>query len=74
MHRYEVRPRKDKRGFDLVSDHLPFGKLWYQDADAAVSYAEFYSRAHDTEVRVFNEIGELTDSKRWGVRMSREGL
>src|SRR6516225_10736682 len=26
---YEVRPRKDKRGVDLISDALPFGRLWY---------------------------------------------
>jgi hypothetical protein len=25
---YEVHPRKDKRGFDLISDALPFGRLW----------------------------------------------
>jgi hypothetical protein len=24
-----VRPRKDKRGVDLISDVLPFGRLWY---------------------------------------------
>jgi hypothetical protein len=24
MHVYEVRPRKDRRGFDLISDALPF--------------------------------------------------
>ena len=24
MHAYEVRPRKDKRGVDLISDALPF--------------------------------------------------
>jgi len=29
MHVYEVRPRKDKRGVDLISDVLPFGPLWY---------------------------------------------
>jgi hypothetical protein len=29
-HVYEVRPRKDKRGFDLISDTLPFGRLWYE--------------------------------------------
>jgi hypothetical protein len=29
MHAYEVRPRKDKRGVDLISDALPFGGLWY---------------------------------------------
>jgi len=22
-------PRKDKRGVDLISDMLPFGRLWY---------------------------------------------
>jgi hypothetical protein len=25
MHLYEARPRKDKRGVDLISDALPFG-------------------------------------------------
>jgi hypothetical protein len=28
MHVYEVRPRKDKRGVDLISDALPFGQLF----------------------------------------------
>jgi hypothetical protein len=28
-HVYEVHPRKDKRGVDLISDALPFGRLWY---------------------------------------------
>jgi hypothetical protein len=27
MHVYEVRPRRDHRGFDLISDVLPFGRL-----------------------------------------------
>ena len=27
MHVYEVRPRKDRRGFDLISEALPFGRL-----------------------------------------------
>jgi hypothetical protein len=27
MHAYEVRPRKDRRGVDLISDLLPFGRL-----------------------------------------------
>jgi hypothetical protein len=26
-HAYEVRPRKDHRGFDLISDALPFDRL-----------------------------------------------
>ena len=34
QHVYEVRPRKDHRGFDLVSDALPFGRLRYGEPDA----------------------------------------
>ena len=29
IHAYEVRPRKDRRGVDLISEALPFGRLWY---------------------------------------------
>jgi hypothetical protein len=29
MHVYEVRPRKDKRGVDLISDVLPFVPLTF---------------------------------------------
>ena len=29
---YEIRPRKDKRGVDLISDALPFGRLLAQRA------------------------------------------
>lgn len=35
MHVYEVRPRKDKRGVDLISDALPFVRLWYGELNAA---------------------------------------
>src|SRR4029450_5596301 len=31
---YEVRPRKDKRGVDLISDALPFGRLRYGEPSA----------------------------------------
>ena len=31
-HVYEARPRKDKRGVDLISDALPFGRLWYEQS------------------------------------------
>jgi len=43
MHLYEVRPRKDKRGVDLISDALPFCRLSYGEPDAvsdAISYAQ----------------------------------
>jgi hypothetical protein len=41
---YEIRPRKDKRGVDLISDALPFGRLRYGEPDAisnAIGYAKF---------------------------------
>jgi hypothetical protein len=50
QHVYEVRPRKDKRVVDLISDALPFGRLWYGEPNAvsnAIDYAKFYSRSHD---------------------------
>jgi hypothetical protein len=56
-HVYEVRPRKDKRGFELISDALPFGRLWYGEPNAAsnaVSYAKFRSRSHDAVIRVYD--------------------
>jgi hypothetical protein len=42
-----VRACKDHRGVDLVSDALPFGRLWYGDPNAvsnAIGYAKFRSR------------------------------
>jgi hypothetical protein len=47
MHVYEIRPRKDRRGVDLIPDALPFGRLWYEDATAAVDHAKHSSRSHD---------------------------
>jgi hypothetical protein len=29
VHVYELRPHRDKRGVDLLSDVLPFGRLLY---------------------------------------------
>jgi hypothetical protein len=54
-HIYEVRPRKDRRGVDLICDALPFGRLWYDGPDAvdhAIGYARHRSRSHDAVVRV----------------------
>ncbi len=58
QHVYEVWPRKDHRGVNLISDALPFGKLWYGEPDAisnAIGYAKFYGRSHDAVIRVFDE-------------------
>ena len=65
QHIYEVRPRKDHRGFDLISDALPFGRLWYAEPNAisnAIGYAKFYSRSHHAVVRVFDQAGAVVET------------
>jgi hypothetical protein len=52
IHEYEIRLRKDKRGFDLISDALPFGGLWYTHISDVIPYAGHYSRAHDCDPRL----------------------
>jgi hypothetical protein len=44
---------RDKRGVDLISGVLPFGRLWYADPDAignAICYAKFFSCSHDAVI------------------------
>ena len=65
QHVYEVRPRKDKRGVDLISDALPFGRLWYDGANAAgnaIGYAEHCSRSHDAVIRVYGDAGNVIET------------
>jgi hypothetical protein len=54
-HLYEVRPRKDRRGVDLVSDALPFDRLWYGEPNAAsnaIGYAMPRSRSQAADSRL----------------------
>ena len=65
MHVYEVRPRKDNRGVDLISDALPFGRLWYSDPNAAsnaIGYARQYSRSHGAVIRLYDEAGNVIET------------
>jgi hypothetical protein len=34
-------------GVELISDVLPFGRLWYDTPDKAIGYAMHSSRSHD---------------------------
>jgi hypothetical protein len=45
---------------DLISDTLPFGRLWYSGANGvmnAIDYAKFLSRSHHAVIRVYDEAG-----------------
>ena len=61
---YEVRPRKDGDGFDLIGNQLRFGPIWYTGPGAigyAIAYAKYRSssRSHRAFIRVFNEEGNV---------------
>ena len=62
IHEYEIRPRKDHRGVDLISDGLPFGRLWYDTLDYAIGYARHGSRSHDAVIRVYDEAGNVIET------------
>jgi hypothetical protein len=71
-HVYEIRPREDDRGVDLISDVLPFGRLWYDKLDHAIGYAMHSSRSHDAVIHVYDDVGNLIgthehkgDFKKW---------
>jgi hypothetical protein len=66
QHVYEVRPRKDKRCVDLISDALPFGGLWYGGPNAvenAIGYALHRSRADNAVIRVYDAAGNIIDTR-----------
>jgi len=47
MYQYEIRPRNYHLGVDLISDALPFGRLWYGEPNAvvhAIGYATHSSQ------------------------------
>jgi len=65
QHLYEVRPRKDHRGVDLISDALPFGGLWYAGPNAidnAIGYATHRGRSHDAVIRVYDATGNVIET------------
>jgi len=64
-HAYEIRPRKDHRGVDLISDALPFGRLWYGEPNAignANGYAKFRSRSHRAVISFYDEAGNVIET------------
>jgi len=64
IHVYEIRPRKDHRGFDLISDALPSGGLWYLEVRQAIDFANHQSRLHNAVIRVYDEACKLIEVHR----------
>ena len=61
---YEVRPRKDRDGFDLMSKLFRYGPIWYAGPDAvryAIAYAKYrsQSRSQRAIIRVLDDAGAV---------------
>jgi hypothetical protein len=57
--------KHDHRGVDLISDALPFGRLWYGEPNAvtnATGYAMHYSRSVDPVIRLYDEAGNVIET------------
>ena len=57
--------RRVPRAVDLISDALPFGRLWYDGPNAAsnaIGYASHYSRSHRAVIRVYDEAGNVIET------------
>ena len=62
-HAQEERARSKRH--DLISDALPFGRLWYGEPNAvsnAIGYAKFYSRSNDAVIRAYDEAGNVIET------------
>jgi len=49
----------------LISDALPFGRLWYGEPNAisnAIGHAKFRSRSHHVVIRLCDEAGNVIDT------------
>ncbi|HSS17010.1 MAG TPA: hypothetical protein VLQ29_08510 [Candidatus Dormibacteraeota bacterium] len=62
---YEIRPRTDKDGVDLVGDALPYSPMWYRGPKAitdAIDHAKFFSHSHDAVVRIYDQAGNVIET------------
>jgi len=61
----EKYPMHIYRGVDLISDALPFGRLWYSEPNAisnAIDYAKHRTRSHGAVIRVYDELGNVIET------------
>jgi hypothetical protein len=45
-----------------MSDALPFGRLWYEQAPDAIEYAKFYSRSYDAVIHVYDDADNVIEA------------
>jgi hypothetical protein len=65
IHIYEIRPRADHHGVDLISDAVPYSPLWYRGPNAirdAIGCAKHRSRLHDAVIRIYDAAGNVIET------------
>ena len=65
---------KDHRAVDLISDALPFGRLWYGEVSDATGYATHRSRSHDAVIHVYDHAGSVIETHEHGRVQRAEAL
>jgi hypothetical protein len=66
--KYEIRPRKDRRGVDLISEKLPYAALWYGEPNAvenAAWYAQFNAGSEAAIISILDESGVIVDTRNY---------
>ncbi len=61
---YEVRPRREGDGVDLISNVFRYGPIWYAGPDAvryAIAYAKYrsHTRSQRAIIRVLDDSGAV---------------
>jgi hypothetical protein len=56
---YRVRPRKKRDGWNLESERLSHGTLWYTNEADAISYAKWLSRVKGCKIEILDQAGNI---------------
>jgi hypothetical protein len=59
---FTIKPRATKDGFDLESEALSHGGLWYGEVRQAVSYARHRAGSKPATIQVFDEAGHIIET------------
>jgi hypothetical protein len=66
--KYEIRPRKDRRGVNLISEKLPYGVVWYGEPNAvehAASYAQFNAGSEAAIISILDGSGLIVEARNY---------
>jgi hypothetical protein len=62
-HVYEIRPSKNRRTFELISNVLPLGRTGgFVDAAGAARQAKSYSGSHPAVIRIYDDAGNVIET------------